>query len=92
MFPSFASILIVHAWCTLTVSRYLQTQEFTLKNRLILLLLFVVIPAFAQTPIPEIPYESIADFPKLPPDLYLGEVAGVAPHKLLHVLALEHLD
>jgi len=37
----------------------------------------------AQTP--EIPYRSVADFLKLPPDLYLGEVAGVAVNSKGHV-------
>ncbi len=32
---------------------------------------------FAQHP-PEIRHQSVPDFLKLPPDLYLGEVAGVA--------------
>src|SRR3954464_12175297 len=31
-----------------------------------------------QASIPEIPFDASADFLKLPPDLYLGEVAGVA--------------
>ena len=32
---------------------------------------------FAQSSVSEIPYESVPHFLKLPPDLYLGEVAGV---------------
>ena len=43
--------------------------------------LFVAVPTGqvgGQTAIPEIPFESSADFLKLPADLYLGEVAGVA--------------
>jgi hypothetical protein len=32
----------------------------------------------AQTSIPEIHYDSVPNFLKLPPDLYLGETAGVA--------------
>jgi hypothetical protein len=28
--------------------------------------------------VPEIPYTSVKDFPSLPPNVYFGEVAGVA--------------
>jgi DNA-binding beta-propeller fold protein YncE len=35
--------------------------------------------------VPEIPFTSVADFLKLPPDLYLGETAGVAVNSKGHV-------
>lgn len=38
-----------------------------------------------STQVPEIPYRSVPDFLKLPPDLYLGEVAGVAVNSKGHV-------
>jgi len=38
----------------------------------------------AQT-VPQIPYHSVPDFLKLPPDLYFGEVAGVAVNSKSHV-------
>src|SRR5450432_2743945 len=38
-----------------------------------------------QSPVPEIPYRSVPDFLKLPPDLYFGEVAGVAVNSKGHV-------
>src|ERR1700694_3970805 len=38
-----------------------------------------------QTRVPEIPYRSVPGFLKLPPDLYLGEVAGVAVNSKGHV-------
>ena len=38
-----------------------------------------------QPPVPEIPYRSVPDFLKLPPDLYLGEVSGVAVNSKGHV-------
>src|SRR5581483_5101035 len=44
--------------------------------------------AFGQepvTPAPEIPYESVPNFLKLPPDLHLGEVVGVAINSKKHV-------
>ncbi|HEV2616463.1 MAG TPA: peptidyl-alpha-hydroxyglycine alpha-amidating lyase family protein [Candidatus Acidoferrales bacterium] len=42
--------------------------------------------AFAQqASVPEIPYRSVPDFLKLPPNLYLGEVSGVAVNSKGHV-------
>jgi hypothetical protein len=38
-----------------------------------------------QSPVPEIRYRSVPDFLKLPPDLYFGEVAGVAVNSKGHV-------
>jgi DNA-binding beta-propeller fold protein YncE len=40
------------------------------------------------TMVPEIPYESIPDFLKLPSDLYFGEVTGVAVNSKGHVFVL----
>ena len=39
----------------------------------------------AQTDVPLIPYRSVADFLKLPDNMYLGEVAGVAVNSKGHV-------
>jgi DNA-binding beta-propeller fold protein YncE len=41
--------------------------------------------AFGQTPVPEIPYESVPNFLKMPQDLYLGEVSGVAVDSKKHI-------
>src|SRR5207248_8105689 len=42
--------------------------------------------AFAQqSSVPVIPYRSVPDFLKLPPDIYFGEVAGVAVNSKRHV-------
>ena len=41
-------------------------------------------PAFAQQP-PEIRFHSAPDFLQLPPDLYLGEVTGVAVNSKAHI-------
>ena len=38
-----------------------------------------------QAGVPEIPYHSVPGFLKLPPDLYLGEAAGVAVNSKGHV-------
>ncbi len=41
---------------------------------------------FAQNPtVPEIPFDSVPDFLKLPPDIYLGETAGVAVNSKGHI-------
>jgi len=48
-------------------------------------------PLFAQQP-PEIPYQSVPDFLKLPPDVYFGEVAGVAVNSKGHVFVLSRGD
>ena len=39
----------------------------------------------AQVNVPEIPYRSVPNFLKLPPELYLGEVSGVAVNSKAHV-------
>lgn len=55
------------------------------------LVLFFVLTAslFAQQqPAPEIRYRSVPDFLKLPPDIYLGEVSGVAVNSKGHVFVL----
>ena len=42
-------------------------------------------PVQAQQPVPELPFESIADPLKLPDDVHFGEVAGVAVNSKGHV-------
>ena len=41
-------------------------------------LLTLAAPAFAQQTVPEIAFDSVADFPKLPEGMNFGEVPGVA--------------
>ena len=38
----------------------------------------LTVPQFAQQSLPEIKFQAQTDFFKLPPDLYIGEAAGVA--------------
>src|SRR3984885_7583937 len=38
--------------------------------------------------VPEIPYQSVKDFPSLPPNVYFGEVAGVAVNSKGHVVCV----
>jgi len=49
--------------------------------------LFVLLSgwAFAQPPVPEIPFDSAPNFFKLPPDMNFGEVGGVAVNSKGHV-------
>jgi NHL repeat len=54
-------------------------------KRVILVLLLLTCSGFAQQAVPEIPFRSVPDFLKLPPDLYFGEVAGVSVNSKGHV-------
>jgi DNA-binding beta-propeller fold protein YncE len=56
-----------------------------MKRSLLALCLFAATPAFAQQP-PELRFHSVPDFLKLPPDIHLGEVAGVAVNSKGHLL------
>lgn len=58
-----------------------------MKNYLTPMLLSAA-AAFAQSPPPEIPYDSVPNFLKLPADRYLGEAAGVAVNSKGHVFVL----
>src|SRR6202171_6229887 len=42
-------------------------------------------PCFAQQSVPQIPFDSVADFPKLPDGMNFGEVPGVAVNSKGHV-------
>ncbi|HKV06128.1 MAG TPA: peptidyl-alpha-hydroxyglycine alpha-amidating lyase family protein [Candidatus Acidoferrales bacterium] len=59
-----------------------------MRRYVIVFLLLLAGNAVAQeapAPVPEIPFRSVPDFLKLPPDLYLGEVSGVAVNSKGHV-------
>ena len=49
-----------------------------MKRTILLLLLLLAAPVFAQQSGHEIKFHSVPDFLKLPPNMYLGEVSGVA--------------
>src|SRR5258708_14030328 len=55
-----------------------------MKRSLFILFFFVVAPVFAQQT-PEIRFHSVPDFLKLPPDLHLGQVTGVAVNSKSHI-------
>ncbi len=61
-----------------------------MRTRFVFVLLFTALstPAFAQSnpsDVPLISYKSVPNFLKLPPDVYFGEVAGVAVNSKGHV-------
>jgi NHL repeat len=57
-----------------------------MKRSIFLLLLSLSSSLLAQSkPVPEIPYRSVPGFLKMPPELYVGEVAGVAVNSKKHV-------
>src|SRR5580700_2106244 len=56
-----------------------------MKTLVLASLLLFVAPSFAQQNVPEIPFDSVADFLKLPPGMNFGEVPGVAVDSKGHV-------
>jgi NHL repeat-containing protein len=54
-------------------------------KRLLVCLLLVFAPALYAQSVPEIPFDSNMNFLKLPTDLYLGEVSGIATNSKGHV-------
>ena len=42
-------------------------------------------PAFAQQNVPEIAYEAVPNFFKLPPEMNFGEGAGIAVNSKAHI-------
>ena len=56
-----------------------------MKNVVLAVFVLLAVPVLAQSPVPEIPFESVADFLKLPPGMNFGEVSGVAVNSRGHV-------
>src|ERR671936_2795306 len=56
-----------------------------MKACLMALLMLLAARPFAQQTVPEIPFDSVPDFLKLPPGMNFGEVAGVAVNSKGHV-------
>jgi hypothetical protein len=52
---------------------------------LVAVIVFVAAPLFAQTSVPEIPFDSTPNFLKLPDDVVMGEAVGVATNSKGHV-------
>jgi hypothetical protein len=47
-------------------------------------LMLMATPCLAQQSVPQIPFDSVADFPKLPDGMNFGEVPGVAVNSKGH--------
>src|ERR1700730_9692752 len=56
-----------------------------MKTCLFALFVLLATPSFAQQNVPEIPFDSVPDFLKLPPGMNFGEVPGVAVNSKGHV-------
>src|SRR6266852_2304538 len=56
-----------------------------MKPWLVGMLVLLSPSAFAQQTAPEIPFDSVPNFLKLPPDMYLGEASGVAVNSKGHI-------
>jgi hypothetical protein len=56
-----------------------------MKNWLLAMLVFMVPPAYAQQSVPEIQFDSVPDFIKLPDGMNFGEVPGVAVNSKRHI-------
>jgi 6-bladed beta-propeller len=55
------------------------------SSLLAMLLALLLVPAHAQQNVPDLPFDSVADFLKLPPGTNFGEVSGVAVNSKGHV-------
>ena len=56
-----------------------------MKTFLFIILIFLVTPLFAQQSAPEIPFDSVPDFPDLPSGMNFGEVTSVAVNSKGHL-------
>ena len=56
-----------------------------MKTIAVVLVLIMTPMLFAQKAVPEIPFDSVPNFFKLPADLYFGEASGVAVNSKGHV-------
>src|SRR6201996_5874157 len=56
-----------------------------MKTRLLAIIVLLAPWSFAQQSVPEIPFDSVPDFLKLPPGMNFGEVPGVAVNSKHHV-------
>ena len=63
-----------------------------MRKLCIALLALLAAPAMAQQPVPQIPFESVPNFLKLPPGMNFGEIAAVAVNSERHVFALSRSD
>ena len=61
-----------------------------MRSKTLLFCLWLALPALAsaQSSVPEIQFDSVPDFFKLPANMYFGEVAGIAVNSKKHVFVL----
>src|SRR5207248_7648468 len=59
------------------------------KKCLVALLVLLSAPALGQQLVPNIAYDSVPNLLKLPPNLYLGEIAGVAVNSKKHIFVFQ---
>src|ERR1700756_2051218 len=60
-------------------------MEATMRSLFVALVVLLTAPLLAQETIPEIAFDSVPDFLKLPPGMNFGEVSGVAVNSKGHV-------
>src|SRR6266705_6127361 len=64
----------------------MKIRPFVLLSLLVLFLdVFKITPGYAQQTVPEIQFDSVPDYPTLPPGMNFGEVSGVAVNSKGHV-------
>ena len=56
-----------------------------MKSFVVVLMLMISPAVYAQQAVPEIPFDSVPNFFKLPPDMHFGEASGVAVNSKGHV-------
>jgi hypothetical protein len=73
-----------HIWIE---TKFQEVEEVRMKRLALILsvFLFTSVSVRAQQPAPEIPFESVPNLLKLPPNLYLGEASGVAVNSKGHI-------
>src|SRR5471032_2176963 len=69
----------------LVAADLLRRLEANVKRFVLAVALWVAVPMAMGQTVPEIPFDSVPNFLKLPPNLYLGEVAGVAVNSKGHL-------
>src|SRR6266478_4244319 len=62
-----------------------NSGEISMKRYVAALFVLLSAPVFSQQPVPELAFDSVPNFFKLPPDIHLGEGSGVAVNSKGHV-------
>ena len=67
-------------------------EEVAMKHWAFAWLMLLSAPVLAQESVPTIPFESVSNLLRLPPNLYLGEVTGVAVNSKKHIFVLSRVN